>query len=112
VVGNCAISALIDPHGRMVWCCLPRFDGDPVFNALLGGEGAEQGSFAIEIENLAEAHQHYEPNTAVLTTELWDHDGNGIAITGIGTLNFIRAEKSLKTYRVSIVRNEVRVALD
>jgi 3-phenylpropionate/trans-cinnamate dioxygenase ferredoxin subunit len=31
---------------------------------------------------------------------------------GIGTLNFIRAEKSLKTYRVSIVRNEVRVALD
>ena len=81
VIGNCAISALIDPHGRMVWSCLPRFDGDPVFNALLGGDGAEQGSFAIEIENLAEAHQHYEPNTAVLTTELWDHDGNGIAIT-------------------------------
>ncbi|MGE0349555.1 glycoside hydrolase family 15 protein [Hydrogenophaga sp.] len=81
VVGNCAISALIDPHGRVVWSCLPRFDGDPVFNALLGGEGAEQGSFAIEIEHLAEARQHYEPNTAVLTTELWDREGNGIAIT-------------------------------
>ncbi|MBT9476428.1 hypothetical protein, partial [Polaromonas sp.] len=35
VIGNCAFSALIDARGRIVWCCLPRFDGDPVFNALL-----------------------------------------------------------------------------
>ena len=35
VIGNCAFSALVDRMGRMVWCCLPRFDGDPVFNALL-----------------------------------------------------------------------------
>ncbi|RJP63514.1 MAG: glycoside hydrolase family 15 protein [Comamonadaceae bacterium] len=81
VVGNCAFSALIDPHGRVVWSCLPRFDGDPVFHALLGGDGAEQGAFAIEIENLAEARQRYEPNTAVLVTELWDHHGNGLSIT-------------------------------
>lgn len=81
VVGNCAFSALIDPHGRVVWSCLPRFDGDPVFHALLGGDDAEAGSFAIEIENLAEARQRYEPNTAVLVTELWDRDGQGIAIT-------------------------------
>ena len=81
VVGNCAFSALIDPHGRVVWSCLPRFDGDPVFHALLGGEDAEQGSFAIEIEDLAEARQRYEPNTAVLVTELWDRHGQGISIT-------------------------------
>jgi hypothetical protein len=24
VVGNCAFNALIDSHGRIVWCCLPR----------------------------------------------------------------------------------------
>jgi pentatricopeptide repeat protein len=65
----------------VVWCCLPRFDGDPVFHALLGGDGAEQGAFAIEIEHLAEARQRYEPNTAVLVTELWDHHGNGLSIT-------------------------------
>ncbi|MFX5808891.1 hypothetical protein ABTE39_19325, partial [Acinetobacter baumannii] len=35
VIGNCAFSALVDKMGRIVWCCLPRFDGDPVFNALL-----------------------------------------------------------------------------
>ena len=80
LVGNCAFSALIDPHGRVVWSCLPRFDGDPVFHALLGGaEGA--GAFAIEIENLAEARQYYAPNTAVLHTELWDRDGQGLLIT-------------------------------
>ena len=31
------LNALIDAHGKVVWCCLPRPDGDPVFHALLGG---------------------------------------------------------------------------
>ena len=35
LIGNCAYSALVDAVGRIVWCCLPRFDGDPVFDALL-----------------------------------------------------------------------------
>jgi len=80
VVGNCAFSALIDPHGRVVWSCLPRFDGDPVFHALLGGDDGA-GAFAIEIEHLDKALQYYEPNTAVLHTELWDTKGQGILIT-------------------------------
>ena len=37
VIGNCAASALVDARGRIVWSCWPRFDGDPVFNALLQG---------------------------------------------------------------------------
>ncbi len=80
VVGNCAFSALIDPHGRVVWSCLPRFDGDPVFHALLGGEDGA-GAFAIEIEHLDKARQYYDPNTAVLHTELWDTQGQGVLIT-------------------------------
>lgn len=81
MVGNCAFSALIDPHGRVVWSCLPRFDGDPVFHALLGGTDTEAGSWAIELEDMVQATQRYEPNTAVLLTELWDSQGQGIAIT-------------------------------
>jgi GH15 family glucan-1,4-alpha-glucosidase len=80
VVGNCAFSALIDPQGRVVWSCLPRFDGDPVFHALLGGEDGA-GEYAIEIENLAGSRQYYAPNTAVLHTELWDHEGQTLLIT-------------------------------
>ncbi|MDO9250600.1 MAG: glycoside hydrolase family 15 protein [Hydrogenophaga sp.] len=80
VVGNCAFSALIDPHGRVVWSCLPRFDGDPVFHALLGGEDGA-GAFAIDIEQLDKTRQYYDPNTAVLHTELWDTKGQGLLIT-------------------------------
>lgn len=80
VVGNCAFSALIDGRGQVVWCCLPRFDGDPVFHALLGGEEGE-GTFGIEIEHLEKSLQYYEPNTAVLRTELWDRHGQGLLIT-------------------------------
>ncbi len=35
LIGNCGFSGLVDKRGRIVWCCMPRFDGDPVFNALL-----------------------------------------------------------------------------
>ncbi|TNF58131.1 MAG: glycoside hydrolase family 15 protein [Burkholderiales bacterium] len=80
VVGNCAFSALIDPRGRVVWCCLPRFDGDPVFHALLGGED-DAGTFAIEIEDFASSRQRYIPNTAVLETELTDRHGQRVLIT-------------------------------
>jgi len=35
LIGNCRIGALIDERGEIVWSCLPRFDGDPVFCSLL-----------------------------------------------------------------------------
>ena len=31
VIGNCTFGALVDDAARIVWCCLPRFDADPVF---------------------------------------------------------------------------------
>ena len=94
VIGNCAFSALIDQRGRMVWCCLPRFDGDPVFNALLEPgerEGSSPGAFAIEIEDFHEAKQWYEPNTAVLRTQLFDKSGQGLEITDFAPRFFSRS---------------------
>ena len=80
VIGNCAFSALIDEQARIVWCCLPRFDGDPVFNALL--DPSENGSvWAFELEQFARSEQWYEPNTAILKTRLFDAQGQGIEIT-------------------------------
>ena len=94
VIGNCAISALVDERGRIVWCCLPRFDGDPVFNALLepGGEDKlNPGAFAIEIEDFHEARQWYEPNTAVLRTQLFDKTGQAVEITDFAPRFFSRS---------------------
>lgn len=80
MIGNCAVSALVDANAHIVWCCLPRFDGDPVFNALI--QPGEEGSrFAIELEDQVESRQWYEPNTAVLRTRLTDRSGNSIEVT-------------------------------
>jgi GH15 family glucan-1,4-alpha-glucosidase len=80
MIGNCAYSALIDRQGRLMWCCLPRFDGDPVFNALLD-PSANGSLWAFELEDLERSEQEYEPNTAVLRTRLYDRRGQGIEIT-------------------------------
>src|SRR6187549_489407 len=51
IIGNGRIAALIDASGSIVWCCLPRFDGDPVFCSLLeGGNPGSPGAFAITLE--------------------------------------------------------------
>jgi GH15 family glucan-1,4-alpha-glucosidase len=81
VIGNCAASALIDSQGRIVWSCWPRFDGDPVFHALLGAVAPDEGCFGIELQGFARAEQEYVPNTAVLRTRLFDEQGQGLEIT-------------------------------
>jgi GH15 family glucan-1,4-alpha-glucosidase len=80
MIGNCAYSALIDKTGRLLWCCLPRFDGDPVFNGLL--DASEDGAhWSFELEDFERSEQQYEPNTAVLRTRLYDRRGQGIEIS-------------------------------
>ena len=80
VIGNCAYTALVDERGSIVWCCLPRFDGDPVFNGLL--DPSENAAlWAFELEDFARSEHQYEPNTAILKTRLYDRQGQGIEIT-------------------------------
>jgi GH15 family glucan-1,4-alpha-glucosidase len=82
VIGNSNFGALIDRRGRIVWSCMPRFDGDPVFCALLDGtEGNEpSGLFEIELEDFDRADQSYRHNTAVLITTLYDRAGAAVEI--------------------------------
>jgi len=82
LVGNCAYSALIDSRGDVVWCCLPRFDSDPVFNTLLQPDDRqERGFFRVELADFSHAEQRYERNSAVLVTVLHDSHGNSVEIT-------------------------------
>lgn len=83
IIGNCAISALVDQQGDIVWCCLPRFDSTPVFHALLGSPtpASEDGRLIVEIENFSRVEQAYDQGTAILRTRLFDHQGQGIEIT-------------------------------
>ncbi len=120
VIGNCAFSALIDARGRVVWCCLPRFDGDPVFCALLHPNDAQDAgryAFAIEIEDFASARQFYEPNTAVLRTQLFDRHGQGLEITDLAPrfqthARFYRPTSLVRRVRVLSGAPRIRVGLD
>src|ERR1700761_55227 len=45
IVGNCQYSAIIANTGEVVWCCMPRFDSEPVFSTLL--DSADGGKFTV-----------------------------------------------------------------
>ena len=77
IIGNGTVAALVDPSATIQWMCLPRLDGEPVFNELLGGGGR----FAIQLADQVSATQTYVRNTAVLETVLTDADGSSIKIT-------------------------------
>jgi GH15 family glucan-1,4-alpha-glucosidase len=80
LIGNCTVGALIDTRGGIVWGCFPRFDGDPVFCALLK-KSDEYGIFAVELMDYQRTEQHYLENTAILVTRLYDSQGGAVEIT-------------------------------
>jgi GH15 family glucan-1,4-alpha-glucosidase len=106
-IGNCGISALVDKVGRIVWCCMPRFDSDPVFHALLNSADGvpDAGSFAIEIENFSHSEQAYDPCTAILRTRLFSTDGTSIEITDFAPRFFNRD----RIFRPAQIVRRVRV---
>jgi GH15 family glucan-1,4-alpha-glucosidase len=83
LIGNGTIGALIDANAAVVWCCFPRFDGDPVFCSLLAGDapGGKPGAFTIELEGMARAGQEYLPDTPILVTRLYDAKDGAVEIT-------------------------------
>jgi GH15 family glucan-1,4-alpha-glucosidase len=66
VIGNCQFSALIHNSGEIVWCCLPRFDSEPVYSTLLDSQ--DGGRFRIGPANGERGTQRYQPNTNILET--------------------------------------------
>jgi len=85
LIGNSSVAALIDPAGTIVWSCLPRFDSDAVFCALLRGERKPDdcGFFEVELADLARSEQAYISHTPILKTRLYDRHGSGIEITDL-----------------------------
>lgn len=74
IIGNCQFAALVHRSGAVIWCCLPRFDAEPVFAALLDQE--QGGRFSVGPPG-AEAlgTQRYLANTNVLETTFATPEG-------------------------------------
>ncbi|KAB8315365.1 glycoside hydrolase family 15 protein [Tolypothrix campylonemoides VB511288] len=81
LVGNGSVAMLIDRDARVVFGCVPGFDGDPAFCALLSPREHAGGDYAIELEGCVATEQAYVPNTAVLRTVLRNAQGDAVEIT-------------------------------
>jgi GH15 family glucan-1,4-alpha-glucosidase len=66
IIGNCQFSALVERTGSIVWCCLPRFDSEPVFATLL--DASEGGFFQVGPADGSAGTQRYIDNTNILET--------------------------------------------
>jgi GH15 family glucan-1,4-alpha-glucosidase len=105
LIGNCCISALIDARGRIVWSCFPRFDGDPVFHALLGSRTGEpdEGMFEIELLDAVSFSQRYVGNTAIVRTVIEGPSG------AIEIVDFAPRFKSLqRSFRPQMLVRRIR----
>jgi GH15 family glucan-1,4-alpha-glucosidase len=74
IIGNCQYSALIHISGEIVWCCLPRFDSEPIFSTLLDEQNG--GRFRIGPAEGGSGEQRYLPNTNILETTFRTSSGS------------------------------------
>lgn len=107
-IGNCQVSALVDRDARLIWACVPRVDGDPLFSALIdGGDPASTdavGLWAIDLEGCVSVTQHYVRNTPILVSTLTDAEGSSIEIVDFCP----RFERLGRTYRPVAFARRVR----
>jgi GH15 family glucan-1,4-alpha-glucosidase len=68
LIGDGSTAALIGRDGVISWMCAPRFDSPPLFCRLLDAQRG--GALTVAPEGLIESRQYYEPDTAVLVTEM------------------------------------------
>jgi GH15 family glucan-1,4-alpha-glucosidase len=91
LIGNCQASALISDAGEVVWCCLPRFDSEPLFGRLLDGAA---GTFQVGPVGGGRGTSRYLPNTNVLETVFTTKEGS------FAVLDFFpRFEQHARTFR-------------
>jgi GH15 family glucan-1,4-alpha-glucosidase len=96
LVGNCQYAALVHRDGSVAWCCLPRFDSEPVFGSLLDEEGG--GRFQVGPASGAAGVQRYLPNTNVLET-LFDDGVDGFRVTDFAP----RFEQHQRSFRPTVL---------
>jgi GH15 family glucan-1,4-alpha-glucosidase len=104
VVGNCAWAGLIDRSARLVWACLPRFDSDPVFPALLDERPDHDGTFTVELVDFDSSEQHYDAHTAILVTVLRDRSGGALEIRDFAP----RFQREGRIFRPTMLIRRVR----
>ncbi|HEY0838041.1 MAG TPA: glycoside hydrolase family 15 protein [Azospirillum sp.] len=111
LIGNTHTSALVRRDGSIDWLCLPRFDSDACFCALLGDD--ENGRWRIAPTGAITAvHRRYLPGTLVLETEMTTAEGT-VALIDFMPLQHDKADTRADLVRiVEGRRGRVTLAMD
>jgi GH15 family glucan-1,4-alpha-glucosidase len=75
IIGDMHTAALVGMDGTIDWLCLPHFDSESVFAAILDAERG--GHFRIAASTEARRRQMYLPDSNVLVTRFLTPDGVG-----------------------------------
>ncbi|TMK49192.1 MAG: glycoside hydrolase family 15 protein, partial [Actinobacteria bacterium] len=78
LIGDGRTAALCSSRGSIDWLCVPRFDSEPVFGRLVGGERA--GSFSVSVDGVRETIRGYRDRSAVLETT-WRTGSSEVLLT-------------------------------
>ena len=73
IVGDCQGAALVARDGGVDWCCLRRFDAEPVFCRMLDAD--EGGFLDLRPEGPFRATREYQADTNILRTTFETSDG-------------------------------------
>ncbi|HEY0334656.1 MAG TPA: glycoside hydrolase family 15 protein [Stenotrophomonas sp.] len=98
MLGNCRSAALVDRDGTIDWLCLPRFDSDAVFAALLGNE--EHGCWQLAPVDPYRSRRRYRDGSLVLETTFDTDDGSAQLIDFMVTSH----DEEVHSHLVRIVR--------
>ena len=85
MIGDMQTAALVSRDGAVDWLCLPRFDSDAVFAAMLGRDMHGQWRLNPTAASgppgrSARVERSYESDTLILTT-LWQTPGGSVRVT-------------------------------
>jgi GH15 family glucan-1,4-alpha-glucosidase len=78
LIGDCETAALVGRDGSIDWLCLPRFDSDACFAALLGKP--ENGRWQIRAKSKAQTTRMYRDGTLILETQFTTRSGAATVI--------------------------------
>ncbi|WP_294393464.1 glycoside hydrolase family 15 protein [uncultured Sphingomonas sp.] len=78
MIGDGETAALVARDGSIEWLCMPRFDSEACFAALLGNEDNGHWRIAPEGE-IVRTERRYQDDTLILET-VWETDGGGVTL--------------------------------
>ncbi len=80
LLSDCHSSALVSREGSIDWCCIQRFDGNPIFSRILDWERG--GYFRVAPCGISASTRQYKPGTNILITRFETETG-AITVTDL-----------------------------